>query len=147
MATLKADTFGSETFLLTRVRQALTNLTGVIGSQTKEFTVAPTKLDADRDSLKPDYKTLWKQCTIQYDPNEGGAEIYLKDRKIVLGPFMKGFSTTNLEKVILHEFLHAALDDGWQCLSEQAQHGQINLIICYNIRYPPPPNPANPSED
>ena len=147
VATLKPDTFGSETYLLKRVRNALTNLTGIAANRAEEYVPAPIKLSADRDLLDPDYKVIWKQCTIEYDPNEAGAEIYLKDRKIVLGPFMKGFSVMELEKVILHEFLHAALDDGWQRLSEQAQHGQINLIIGYNIGYPPPPNPANPSED
>jgi hypothetical protein len=147
VATLKPDTFGSEKFLLTRVRHALTNLTGVAANRAEEYGLAPTKLDAERDSLSPNYKSIWKQCTVEYDPEESGAEIYLKARRIVLGPFFRAFEEMDLEKVILHEFLHAALDDGWQRLSEQAQHGQINLIIVSNIGYPPPPNPANPSED
>ena len=32
-------------------------------------------------------------------------------------------------------------------LVAQAQHGQINQIIKYNLKYPGPPNPASPAED
>lgn len=145
MAVLKVDTFGPEKDLLKKVKDALTNLTGFGGSGGVYLT-APNKLNANRDSLRPEYKSLWLHCTVEYDAQEAGAEIY-GNRKIILGPFMRQFTVMDLEKTILHEFLHGALDDGWQRLSEQAQHGQINLIIRFNLEYPPPPNPANPSED
>ena len=146
MAVLKTDTFGSEKNLLQRVKQALTRLTGAASGGPNEYRVAPTKLDADRDLLRSDYKLVWKQCTVEYDEKEAGAEIHVSDLRIVLGPFMKHFGVTDLEKVILHEFLHAALDEDWQKSGEQAQHGQINQIIKYNIGYSGAPNPANPTE-
>lgn len=149
MATLKADTFPGEKSgrdLLAKVQKALTNLTGTTMAAKGVYMTAPIKLNADRDLLIPTYKVIWQQCTIEYDPDQRGAEMQAGHR-ITLGPFWEGTDTTvmDLEKVILHEFLHDVLDIGVG--HGDAEHGQINLIIKYNLKYPGPPNPANPAED
>lgn len=65
-----------------------------------------------------------------------------------LGPFMLDYDdVADLEKVIVHEYLHAALRDETSRLGYQWSHHEINRIITYNLKYPCPPNPANPSED
>jgi hypothetical protein len=60
---------------------------------------------------------------------------------IKIGPFFLDgrFKTLDLEKVILHEFLHEAIAISWKA----AHHGQIDQIIQYNLEYPGAPNPAD----
>jgi len=58
---------------------------------------------------------------------------------------MQGMTVADIEKILLREYLHSVIDTGWN--AEQAQHEQINQIILYNLKHPPPANPANPSED
>ena len=43
-----------------------------------------------------------------------------------------------MEKIIIHEYLHAAIDISY----EPAEHGVIDQIIQYDLRYPGAPNPA-----
>ena len=148
MATLKLKTFPSDKSvqaLLSKVKKALTNLTGIGGSKDGVYLTAPTKLDPERDLLRPNYKSIWQQCTIEYDPNEKGAEVATGTRTLKIGPFLETQGTTvmDVEKIILHEYLHLVVDIGWN--TEEAQHGQINQIIKYNLKYPGPPNPADPA--
>ena len=149
MATLKTATFPRDQSgkqLLGKVQSALTNLTGFRAPKDANYAVAPTKLDADRDLLKSNYKTIWQQCTIEYDPKQAGAEVAPGARKMKIGPFFLDPTTTvmDMEKVILHEYLHLVIDISSS--DTGIQHGQINQIIKYNLKYPGPPNPANPAE-
>ena len=122
MATLKTATFPRDKSgkdLLGKVQSALTNLTGFRAPNDANYAVAPTKLDADRDLLKSNYKTIWQQCTIEYDPKQAGAEVAPVARKMKIGPFFLDPTTTvmDMEKVILHEYLHLSrtiLMDGSQ---------------------------------
>ena len=160
MATLKPETFSTEYSedrdLLKNVRSALFNLTGIprtggaSDDERVDFTSITGKgvlsrLNVARDVLRPDYRRYWEYTTVVYDTEQHGAEINIEDRKIILGPFLIGMGVEDAEKVIIHEFLHAALDDDWQRSTEQEQHGQINHIIIYGPHYSEPANPADPS--
>ena len=147
MATLKIPTFPSDKAgqqLLSHVKEALTNLTGIRAAKNGVYVGAPTKLDADRDELRPDYRLVWQQCTVEYDPEEAGAEVPPGTRIMRIGPFCLDLDVKDLEKIILHEYLHLVIV-GWG--SGDSQHPQINLIIKFNLNYPGPPNPANPAEE
>ncbi len=159
MATLIASTFVQESELLGRVRDALRNLTGFHGTETQvkanlrvdyPFPVGPNgrlfRLDKEEDFLATDYQAIWCKCTIQYDPSEPGAEIKVLERKMRLGPAMRHYIVNDLEKVIIHEYLHAALNADWQDLTDVVQHGPINETIQFHLFYPGHPNPANPGE-
>jgi hypothetical protein len=150
MATLKVKTFPADKdvqVLLGKVEKALTNLTGVDGHKSGVYLPAPGKLDADRDMLRREYQAIWHQCTLEYDPTEPGAEVPAHTRNLKIGPFFlpQAITVMDMEKVILHEYLHLVIDIGWNSL--EAQHGQINHIIRDNLHYPGPPNPASPAED
>jgi len=147
MATLKTDTFPSDKTgqqLLSHVKDALTKLTGIRAGKDGVYLRAPLKLNADRDELRPDYRIVWQQCTIEYDPEEAGAEVAPDTRTIHVGPFCLDLDVNDMEKIILHEYLHLVVV-GWG--SGDSQHPQINLIIRFNLNYPGPPNPANPAEE
>jgi hypothetical protein len=159
MAILIASTFVRETELLNKVRDALRNLTGFSSTEAAikanlpvdyPFPVGPHgrlfRLDDDKDFLDPTYRSIWKQCTIQYDPIEPGAEIKVLERKMRLGPAMRHYIVNDLEKVIIHEYMHAALDATWQRETDVVQHGPINETIQFHLFYPGHPNPANPAE-
>jgi hypothetical protein len=150
MATLKIQTFPSDQegqALLAKVQQALSHVTGVGTHKDGVYTAAPRNLNPDRDHLRPNYKAVWQLCTIEYDPDEPGAEVPAGTRTLKIGPFLQlpGTSVTDVEKVILHEYLHLVVDIGWN--EGQAQHPQINSIIRDSLKYAGPPNPANPAED
>jgi len=164
MATLKPETFreigkDGETrvrTLLTHVRQALTNLafdpyTQVNDTRVMYHPITPRsklgKLDPTNYPIRSNYRQVWNDCTLEYDQNQKGAEIYVPGRRMYLGPFMLDYDVMELEKVIIHEYLHAALDDATTRTGYQASHHEINRIITYNLGYDDPPNPANPSED
>lgn len=159
MAILFASTFVQESELLGRVRGALRNLTGFYSTETQvkanlrvdyPFPVGPNgrlfRLDADEDYLDSTYQSIWRQCTIQYDPSEPGAEIKVLERKIRLGPAMRHYIVNDLEKIIIHEYLHAALNADWQRETDLVQHDPINVTIQFHLFYPGHPNPANPAE-
>ena len=142
---IEANTFpdtGAGRKLLDQVRKALRKLTGEKGKD-DEWKAPPRKLDPDRDFLRDDYEEIWEQTTIVYNECQTGAEaIWKKNReggyKIELGPLLERYSDLQVEKVILHEYLHSALTVEW----EQAQHGLIDQVIRDNLRYTGPPNPA-----
>ena len=158
-ATLDASSFPAgdqEQQLLTNVRLALTRLSGTPGND-DTWERAPKKLRKGRDFLGDDFKDVWKNTTIRYDPNctgatgnrnaDGGADI-------VIGPWFlqkqftkRGFSR-ELEKIILHEYLHNALDQPFQFKGQadrnDLQHGFIDQIIKYQLGYPGSPNPGAP---
>src|SRR5438128_9968488 len=147
MATLKTQTFPSDNsgqLLLKNVQTALTNLTGIRARKDGVYLQAPLKPDAERDQLRPDYRVVWQQCTVEYDPAEAGAEVPPDTRTIRLGPFCLDLDVMAMEKIILHEYLHLLIV-GWG--SGDSQHPQINLIIKFNLKYQGPPNPANPAEE
>jgi len=159
VAILFPSTFGIETELLSGVRGALRNLTGFESTAAAikanlpveyPFPVGPNgmlfRLNADNDDLDPTYKFIWQQCTIQYDPKEPGAEIEVTGRIMRLGPAMRHYVVKDLEKVIIHEYMHAALNANWQPMNYLAQHDPINHTIQFNLLYPGHPNPANPAE-
>jgi RHS repeat-associated protein len=158
-ATLDAGSFPAgdeEQQLLTNVRLALTRLSGTAGSD-DTWDRSPRRLRQNRDSLGDDYKDVWKNSTVRYDPNcpaatgnrnaNGGADI-------VIGPwflqkqFTKRGFTRQLEKIILHEYLHNALDKPFQFRGQadrnELQHGFINQVIQFNLGYPGSPNPGAP---
>jgi hypothetical protein len=153
MATLINKSFPSEREgqnLLKNVQQALTHLSGVGDPNSGVYLSAPFKLDAARDDLVKDYKTVWGRCTIKFDPEQAGAEM-IDATNMRIGPFFLrgGVTVMDLEKVILHEYLHVALvpsgvsgETGYEY-----DHTRINQIIRDNLKYPGPPNPVNPSED
>jgi len=150
MATLKTKTFPDDKdgrALLAKVQRALSNLTGIGVPADGVYLTAPRKLDADRDMLKANYRSVWGTCTIQYDPDEKGAEAAPGTHDLTIGPFFlsRGTTVMDMEKVLLHEYLHLVIDISWH--ATEAEHGQINHIIRDNLRYPGSPNPANPSED
>ncbi len=142
MAELRSNTFpgdadGQE--LLRKVKKALTNLTGLAHPGDGRYPVAPKKLNIGRDVLKPTYKATWAACNIEYDPNERGASIK-QGKDIRIGPFFlqRRFTVMDIEKVILHEYLHAVI----AISMKEAHHGHIDQIIQFNLRYPGAPNPA-----
>jgi hypothetical protein len=143
MATRLENTFradASGTTLLGKLKPAQSNVDGVIGVATAmKPPHAARRLHRDEDSLKRDFLAIWSRCTIEYDPKQPAAEIR-KGKEIVIGPLFaeQRFTTLDMEKVLLHEYLHAALDEMWKL----DPHSQIDQIIQFNLKYPGAPNPA-----
>ena len=159
-----------EKAVLVRVTKALENITGLKGVEIQKgkvknpqdgsltwgidyHNIAATgtlfKLRPYEDRLRASYMLLWYKCTVEFDENEPGAEILPQDNRIILGPFMFGLNVVDTEKIIIHEFLHVALDDDWQTgkpFGPMAQHQQINPIIKRRLGYRDPVNPSNPAE-
>ena len=141
MAKLLAGTFPANpegAALLHKVKKALRRLTGMTEPKNGDWTWPPARLDADRDMLKPNWKMTWRMCVIRYDPAEKGASAL--HGTLTIGPFFlhDRFSTRDIEKVVLHEFLHEVLSTDWR----DVHHSLINQIIQFNLEYPGPPNPA-----
>ncbi len=142
MAVLKIDTFlgdGEGQGLLKKVKQSLTNLCGHAHGSDGTYLTAPKALKTDRDMLRENWREIWQATTIQYDDNETGASINHKTKIITLGAFFlkPAHKVIDIQKVILHEFLHIALDIEWR----DAHHGQIEQVIKYNLGYPGDANP------
>ena len=136
MAKLLTETFPSDAegaVLLRKVKLALANICGHGVSEKGVILTAPRKLNAERDNLKPEYREIWKKCTIEYDPEETGASVLMKTYRIKLGPFFLRpmIKVKDLEEVLLHEFLHVALD----IEDRQFHHGFMTQILKYNIGY------------
>jgi hypothetical protein len=158
VTTLKADTFheigtAGETRaknLLKHVRQALFNVAfgpGAGRSDDTRVIYHPirglgqlAKLDLKVDPILPNYIQIWNDSTLEYKLDQHGAEICVVTKEMSIGPFFLDSDVMSLEKVIIHEYLHAALK------FKQGQHGHINYLIHERLKYPGPPNPANPSE-
>ena len=141
MAKLAADTFPSDhegQALLHKVKRALRKMTGMHEPKDGNWVWPPYELRTERDVLKENWKTTWQMCAVRYDGKEKGASAL--HGVLTIGPFFleKRFQILDLQKVILHEFLHEVLDIGWK----EAHHGQINQIIQFNLKWPGPPNPA-----
>lgn len=165
MTTLKTETFheigkageNRVQALLKLVKRALTNLacdpyTPFDDARVMYHPVTPksklAKLNPKNYPIRPNYLHVWNDCTLEYDLKQKGAEIYIPGRRMYLGPFMLDYyDVVELEKVIVHEYLHAALEDATTRLGYQWSHHEINRIVTYNLNYENPPNPANPSED
>jgi RHS repeat-associated protein len=131
--------------LLDKVRSALNRLTGEKGQGDKWKSV-PKKLKGEKDLLAENYKEIWDKTVIRYDANECGAGVgpgENGERVITLGPLFEKekWKVMDLEKVILHEYLHPALKPGLR-MGESFEHGTIDQIIKYDLRYPGAPNPA-----
>jgi len=137
--------------MLEKIKQALKNITGHGGKEKTtqhlgydrvglEYWSVPTRLRTDRDFLRDEWRDIWRQCTIEFDPQETGASIHVPTRRIRIGPFFQQsrFTVRDFEKIILHEFLHAAFSFGMR----EADHGMMQQVLIYNIGYHPPANPA-----
>jgi hypothetical protein len=167
VTTLKPETFheagrlgeAQAQKLLKLVKQALTNLAldphtqfdedrFVYHPVTTKSKIAQLDQKSGNYPIRQNYLQVWNDCTLEYDPDQRGAEIYVPGRRMYLGPFMLDYDdVVDLEKVIVHEYLHAALEDATSRLGLDTSHHEINRIVTYNLKYPCPPNPANPSED
>lgn len=136
MATLLIETFPTDSegkALLWKVKRALARLCGHSVSKKGVVLTAPRELRKERDTLKEDYRQIWKKCTIEYDPNETGASVLMSSFRIRLGPFFlrSSITITEMEEVLLHEFLHVALD----VKDREFHHGFMTQILKYNIKY------------
>jgi len=156
--TLDAASFPAgteEQQLLANLQRALTKLSGT--GKNDEWSKAPRKLRQQRDSLDDDFRKIWKNSVIRYDPNCTGATGNFNENggaDIVLGPwflqhkFLWRGHTSELEKVILHEYLHDALDKPFQFHGNpdrnDMQHGFIDQVIQFNLGYKGSPNPGAP---
>jgi hypothetical protein len=128
--------------MLAKVKKAFRKLTMAApeeGDGYLGYFNAPVRLRKGRDMLKDNYDIIWIECLFEYDDDEHGASIFVPKREIKIGPYFMSsrFSHVDMEKIILHEYLHAALD-----IRSEFAHGQMEQIIKYNLGYPGPWNPA-----
>lgn len=142
MAVLDVNSFPTDSEgvgLLRKVRSALTSLSGHGHAKDGTYLTAPKGLNADRDMLRENYREIWKAVTVKYNQDESGASVNHKTRIISIGGFFLRPSHTMLDikKVLLHEFLHLAIDMEMR----EFHHGQITQIIQFNLGYPGDPNP------
>jgi hypothetical protein len=140
------------TEMLVKIKNALKSLTGKDGKPGKkrdpvgyerdglDYPVPPVKLRQDRDFLKDEWRSIWKNCTIEFDGDEAGASIHIPTSRIRIGPFfLQGrFGVKDFEKIIIHEFLHAAFIFEFR----DAHHGMMEQVLIHNLHYTPPANPA-----
>ena len=105
-----------------------------------DFPGAPMRLRQERDFLRDDWKAIWKQTTIEFADEEAGASIYVPNRRVRIGPFFldKRFDAKAMEKIVLHEFLHAA----FAVEMRAAHHGLMEQVLIFNLKYKRPANPA-----
>lgn len=145
MAIVKFETFPSDETenqaLRSKVTKALTRLCGHGPSSENKVISAPRNLNPGRDLLRDDYREIWKLCSIEYSEDESGASANHRTFQIKLGPvFLRPFfSALDVEKVILHEFLHLVLAQ----TNRDFHHSLITQIIQFNIGYKGEPNPAS----
>jgi hypothetical protein len=101
----------------------------------------PSRMKPDRDFLRDDWKSIWKELTIEFSDEETGASIHVPNRRVRIGPFFldRRFSSRDMEKIVLHEYLHAAFD----LAMREAHHGMMEQVLVYNMGYAPPANPAS----
>jgi len=106
-----------------------------------DFPHWPNGLKQGRDTLRDEWQTIWKEVTIEFDDEESGASIYVPDRRVRIGPFFTShdYGVRDFQKILLHEYLHAALD----IKMREAHHGMIERVLIYNLGYPPPANPVS----
>lgn len=108
-----------------------------------DYPRAPVKLDPERDFLSDEWKQIWQECTIEFADYETGASIYVPERRIRFGPFFltHSYTITDFEKIILHEYLHAAFR--FDNTLKSFHHGMMEQVLIYNLRYKPPANPVS----
>lgn len=125
-----------------KIRKAIFNLCHHSLDKNNEVVASPYRLNPRRDWLKPDYREIWKKCVIEYDENDPNATAYFSLNKITVGPvFMRPTITIlDMEKVLLHEFLHLALS----IQDRQMHHSFMEQIIKYHLKYPGDANPFCP---
>ena len=99
---------------------------------------SPQRLRRTRDELKADYQQIWKNTTVIYEHHTYGASARHSTNTIVFGEFFlkTEIETLTLKKVLMHEFLHLAVD-----MPRAMHHGQINKIIRHHLGYHGDPNP------
>jgi hypothetical protein len=107
------------------------------------FARVPVKLQKERDFLSDDWPQIWDECTIEFADEEAGASIYVPDRRIRFGPFfvLNKYTITDFEKIILHEYLHAAFR--FDNTLKSFHHGMMEQVLIYNLHYKPPANPVS----
>ena len=125
-------------FLVDRLKRILKEVTGSPMGESGEFADPPRGLNASRDQLRMDYRTVWKNTKIVYKAETYGATATHSTNTITFGEFFLKQELPNLhiKKVLLHEFLHLVVD-----MPRELHHGQINNIIKKGLRIPGDPNP------
>ncbi len=108
-----------------------------------DFARAPFKLREERDFLSEDWREIWAACTIEFADYEAGASIYVPGRRIRFGPFfaLHKYTINDFEKIILHEYLHAAFR--FENSLKDFHHGMMEQVLIYNLGYKPPANPVS----
>jgi hypothetical protein len=103
----------------------------------------PVKLRQERDYLSDDWKEIWEECTIEFADYESGASIHVPRRRIRFGPFfaLHKYSITDFEKIILHEYLHAAFR--FESDLKEFHHGMMEQVLIQNLGYEAPANPVS----
>ena len=101
------------------------------------FSKVPPALVKCHSGLKSNYKKIWDDTVIYYEPEAYGASSNRKDLFVFFGEFfLKPQPRLVLEKVLWHEFLHLVVD-----LPKEMHHGKINDIIKHCLKLPGDPNP------
>jgi hypothetical protein len=100
------------------------------------YTKVPPVLKASL-GLKSNFKKIWDDTIVCYDPEAYGASANHTDLVITFGEFFtKPQPRAILEKVFWHEFLHLVIK-----LPRPMHHGKINHIIRHGIGLYGDPNP------
>lgn len=110
-----------------------------------EFPSPPSRLRQERDDLDEDWRSIWKECTIEFSRREAGASVFVPARRISIGPFFlkPQYTVRDMEKIVLHEYLHTALRvKPTPDLRTEYDHGQIKMILIDHLHYPPPATPG-----
>jgi hypothetical protein len=107
------------------------------------FAPVPFKLREERDFLSEDWREIWDECTIEFADYEAGASIYVPGRRVRFGPFfaVHKYTINDFEKIILHEYLHAAFR--FENRLKDFHHGMMEQVLIYNLGYKPPANPVS----
>ena len=105
------------------------------------YTKRPEVLNKLSGDFKREWKTVWDDVIIYYDPEEYGAlsqNWYVKkEYYIIFGYFFsKPQDRLIIEKVLWHEFLHLVIKT-----PKPMHHGKIDSIIKNGLKLPGPPNP------
>jgi hypothetical protein len=132
--------------LLAKVQAALRELTPQKKGVDK-FPSPPDKLMKIMDDLRRQFANIWKDLKISFDPAEKGASIS-PALELKIGPFflVGHFTQEDMQKVILHEYLHKAMSfeppDGFPPDQRHSlEHSKIDDLL-EEMGYRPPVNPA-----
>lgn len=124
--------------LLRKLKRVLRDITGSHMLPSGDFHHPPKGLRPSRDHIRVDYADVWRDTKIVYNRATSGATATHSTNTITLGEFFlrEELGDLELKKVVLHEFLHLVV-----LFPREFHHGQINQIIEFGLRLPPPPNP------